>query len=196
MSHLQNERKKNDKLTPLLKKLKKLKDLQFSTSDTYKMDSPPGCTSSSENELNESLDTTLDTTNTTPNTSVLRKALEFSKMRCGISNSKAENSTTPKNRRKPKKRRGKKNGSLSHIGGQIGPREVKRAKMREINLSLEPSPHVPVTRVEKRAYKKDCVKRPKIAAPSNTTSFICDNNVSLLCLEASSDFKISGRQSR
>ena len=28
----------------------------------------------------------------------------------------------------------------------------------------------------KKAYKKDCVKRPKIAAPSNTTSFICDNN--------------------
>jgi len=41
---------------------------------------------------------------------------------------------------------------------------------------LEPSPHVPVTRSEKKAYKKDCVKRPKIAAPSNTTSFICENN--------------------
>ena len=42
----------------------------------------------------------------------------------------------------------------------------------------EPSPHVPVTRMEKKAYKKDCVKRPKMQAPSNTTSFICDNNVS------------------
>ena len=60
-------------------KLKRLVFKNFSRSDKYKMDSPPGCTSSSENELNESLDTTLDTTNTTPNTSVLRKASEHDK---------------------------------------------------------------------------------------------------------------------
>merc|ERR1711892_539726 len=70
-------------------------------------------------------------------------------------------STTPKNHRR-RKRRGKKNGaSLLAEHGEIGP---------------QPSPHVPVTRMEKKAYKKDCVKRPKMQAPSNTTSFICDNN--------------------
>merc|ERR1711937_200876 len=38
-----------------------------------------------------------------------------------------------------------------------------------------PSPHIPVSRLEKKAYRQKCFNRPILTAPSNTGSFICEN---------------------
>ena len=42
----------------------------------------------------------------------------------------------------------------------------------------KPSPqlNLPITKKEKKAYRSECVKRPKIDAPTNTNSYLCENN--------------------
>ena len=42
----------------------------------------------------------------------------------------------------------------------------------------KPSPqlNLPMTKKEKKAYRSECVKRPKIDAPTNTNSYLCENN--------------------
>ena len=52
---------------------------------------------------------------------------------------------------------------------------IFKMQIKNVGLAV-PSPRVPVSRLEKRAYRKECIDRPILAAPSNTGSFICDGN--------------------
>merc|ERR1712183_78112 len=129
-------------------------------------DSPPGC-SSSEDEFGDDLDSSDFMNHTAP---------ELGQSECDITGGALDRSNGAKRRRKP--RRKKKNSFID-----------PQNQTANLHLNIEPSPQVPITKKEKKAYRSECVKRPKIDAPTNTNSYLCENieSPSECVLEAQDD---------
>jgi len=119
------------------------------------MDSPPGC-SSSEDDFGDDLDSSDFMNHTAP---------ELGQSESDIIGGVLDRSNGAKRRRKP--RRKKKNSFID------------QNQTANLLLNIEkPSPqlNLPITKKEKKAYRSECVKRPKIDAPTNTNSYLCENN--------------------
>lgn len=112
------------------------------------MDSPPGC-SSSEDSVD--LDGSDIMNHTAP---------ELGQTECDITGTAQDRTNGVKRRRKPRR---KKKQSFGMVESPFS------------TANLLPSPQVPITKKEKKAYRSECVKRPKIDAPTNTNSYLCDN---------------------
>merc|ERR1711990_27569 len=136
------------------------------------MDSPPGCSSSSEDEAD--LDQTADLVPLSGNLDSQSNQIDRGE------NGEKNLEKTPRIHRRRKPRRKKRSshnlGSGNHSGHAETLTNGALINGPSTPVSHLPSPRVPITRSEKKAYRSECVKRPKIAAPSNTTSFICDSN--------------------
>lgn len=150
------------------------------------MDSPPGC-SSSEDDLG------LDQTADLVPLSGRFDDPEISEHVEQRVNDERNLEKTPRIHRRRKPRRKKRSSHNLGPGGNLGSKAGNNAEIGSgangpsTPVSHLPSPRVPITRSEKKAYRSECVKRPKIAAPSNTTSFICDNNDALEPKEGSEE---------
>jgi len=75
---------------------------------------------------------------------------------------------TPKSRRRRRKK-------PSHSDPRRQKRRPFPYNKNGLDTDSVPSPHIPVSRLEKKAYRQKCFNRPILTAPSNTGSFICEN---------------------
>jgi len=115
-------------------------DFDCLTDLVRKMESPPGCTSSEEEDAT-------------------KKPLILSE---------SSDLLTPEQKKSRRRRKRVRNRN--------------RPGTRNVSFDEEAtgtaSPFIPHSKVEKRAYRAECINRPRIPAPANTGSFIADNNSS------------------